>query len=234
MKGIFLNSWQAKTGDKFFEFIKNESPSTDIFCLMETSPPLHAKIVKILEGYDNFYSLGGTFTDGIKYGQSGFFRKELNANLEKEIGIKDGWCGKIISYQAKTGNNKFRVINVHGLSQPGNKLDTEERLKQSQTILDLLKDSKTPIIIGGDFNLMPKTKSVMMFEKTGYKNLIKEFNIKSTRNKISWEQYKDHPGFKKQYFADYCFTSREVKVKSFKVPYNEVSDHLPLILDFEL
>ena len=39
--------------------------------------------------------------------------------------------------------------------------------------------------------------------------------------------------FGKQHFADYVFVSKDVKVKKFEVPYLEISDHLPLILDFE-
>jgi endonuclease/exonuclease/phosphatase family metal-dependent hydrolase len=74
-----------------------------------------------------------------------------------------------------------------------------------------------------------------MFEEAGYKNLIKEFNIKNTRNNTCWEQFKEDVKISgKQHFADYCFTSHDVKVKSFEVPYNEVSDHLPLILDIDI
>jgi len=35
-------------------------------------------------------------------------------------------------------------------------------------------------------------------------------------------------------FADYVLVSQEIKVKDFHVPDVEVSDHLPMVLDFEL
>ena len=35
-------------------------------------------------------------------------------------------------------------------------------------------------------------------------------------------------------FADYIFTSPEIIVSEFKVLSDEVSDHLPLLLDFEM
>ncbi len=57
---------------------------------------------------------------------------------------------------------------------------------------------------------------------------------KQTRNKIGWEFFKDQEGFVKQYYADYCFATSEIDVKNFEVPYVEVSDHLPLILKFEI
>ena len=69
--------------------------------------------------------------------------------------------------------------------RPGHKLDTPVRLRQSKLILDFLKDKVGSKIIGGDFNLLPETRSVEMFEKAGYRNLIKEFGIKNTRNKFA-------------------------------------------------
>jgi endonuclease/exonuclease/phosphatase family metal-dependent hydrolase len=135
-----------------------------------------------------------------------------------------------ISYKGLIVN----ILNVHGKSKPGHKKDTSARIKQSQKMIDFMKDKKGPKIIGGDFNLLPDTKSVNMIEKAGYSNLIKEFNIKTTRNKITWEQSKNHTGFIKQYFADYVFVSPEIHVKSFEVPYIEISDHLPMILDFDI
>jgi endonuclease/exonuclease/phosphatase family metal-dependent hydrolase len=68
-----------------------------------------------------------------------------------------------------------------------------------------------------------------MFEENGYIDHIKENNIPTTRNRHSWDRYPN-----KQYYADYAFTSPEVKVNHFEVIENEASDHLPLVLDIEL
>jgi endonuclease/exonuclease/phosphatase family metal-dependent hydrolase len=84
-------------------------------------------------------------------------------------------------------------------------------------------------IIGGDFNLNKNTESVKMFEKNGYRNLIEEFGIEVTRNHLIWDLYPENI----QFWADYLFVSPEVKVKSFEVPKNEVSDHLPQVLVIE-
>jgi len=97
-----------------------------------------------------------------------------------------------------------------------------------------MKGASGPQIVIGDFNLLPDTESIKKFEVYGYQNLIEDFAIKSTRNRIAWEQFKNEPGFVKQHYADYCFVSKDVKVKKFTVPNIEVSDHLPLILEFEV
>ena len=108
------------------------------------------------------------------------------------------------------------------------KLDSPARLAQSKNLLASIETlPKAPTLLCGDFNLMPQTQSIGLLE-TNMKNLIKDFKIENTRNKISWDKYPD-----KQHFADFVFVTPEVKVKSFEVPYNEISDHLPMILEFK-
>jgi len=85
--------------------------------------------------------------------------------------------------------------------------------------------------LGGDFNLYPQTKSIKIFEEAGYRNLIKDFGVKETRNKFAWEQFPDE---EKQHFADYCFVSKNIKIIDFQVPNVLISDHNPLILDFDI
>jgi endonuclease/exonuclease/phosphatase family metal-dependent hydrolase len=67
-----------------------------------------------------------------------------------------------------------------------------------------------------------------MIERSGIRNLVKEYGVESTRTKL-YRRYET--GSK---FADYIFVSPEVKVNDFKVLPDEVSDHSPLMLDFDL
>jgi hypothetical protein len=129
--------------------------------------------------------------------------------------------------KARQGEN-FWVFNAHGQWHPGNKLDTSARFKQSRKIKSLLDSTAGSKIFCGDFNLMPDTQSIKILQ-VGMRDSIKEYNIQNTRNKISWDEHGNN-----QRFADYVFVSPEVQVQNFEVPYNEVSDHLPLILDFYL
>lgn len=238
MRIIFLNSWFGEAGQPYFDFMRTQSKTTDVFCLMEISPDLFEKLKLILKNYNGFYEKGIILkprktADGMAI----FLKKDL-----KTVG-----SGKLITYRNNSNDTGFsqyvsintvkgtlHLMSVHGKSRPGHKLDTAARMEQSRKIIEFFKDKKGPKIVGGDFNLMPETESVKLLEAAGYKNLIKEFGIKSTRNKVSWEQFKNHPGFVKQYFADYAFISPDVKVKNFEVPYTEISDHLPLILDIDL
>lgn len=78
---------------------------------------------------------------------------------------------------------------------------------------------------------MPETRSVRLFEKNGFTNLIRKYGVKETRGFLNHQNY---VGQDIQHFADFCFVSANVNVKDFEVPSVEVSDHLPLILDFEI
>lgn len=239
MRLVFLNAWHGMGGEGLPDFIKRESQNTDIFCFCEVNPDLLEKIREKLPEHDYYYEQLPRIDHmgGVIEGQVIFIKKNLNF-LDKhkvfayKINRKDTGCVQIADIGV--GSDTLTVVNVHGKARPGHKRDTAVRIGQSQIILKQVEEKNNPRIIIGDFNLNPDTKSVAMFEDKGYKNLIKDFGIKNTRNKLSWAQFKDNPGFTKQFFADYCFVSEGVRVKNFEVPYLEISDHLPLILDFEL
>lgn len=133
-------------------------------------------------------------------------------------------------------SKQLTVCNIHGVSEPGNKLDCPERLAQSQKILDFINEQSGEKIIVGDFNLLPNTKSITMFEKAGFRNLIKEFSVQTTRGGLMrklFPHYGTGPnGW--QEFADYAFVSSGIKSVKFSVPDVPISDHLPLILEFEV
>ncbi len=235
MRIIFLNSWYAKAGQSFYDFISQNSLEADIFCLSEVSPELFSRLKSSLHDFNGFYEK--SFFDrnmGFVYGQATFIKKIFSFKILETIKIFRNVyndLGFAMPCKVSVGNKSLYIINVHGKARPGHKLDTHARIRQSEKIIDFLLNKNGAKIVGGDFNLMPGTRSVKLFEKSDYKNLIKEFNIKETRNHLTWDQF---PNEEKQHFADYCFVSSEVKVKNFEVPRNEISDHLPLILDFEI
>ena len=78
-------------------------------------------------------------------------------------------------------------------------------------------------ILCGDFNLLPNTESLAILSED-MKNLVKDFDITSTRSKLYTKPEK---------FADYILVSPDVSVKKFTVMQDEVSDHLPLLLEFD-
>lgn len=122
-------------------------------------------------------------------------------------------------------DSPFTIINFHGLWNGQGKGDSEARIQQSQNIIGFLKTLDHPFVLTGDFNLLPDTESIRLLEAFGLRNLIKEYNIQSTRTSYYEKPVK---------FADYTFVSPGITVSDFRVMDEEVSDHAALFLDFDL
>lgn len=116
------------------------------------------------------------------------------------------------------------VLNFHGLWNGKGKTDSDERIEQSKNVLNFIAELSTPVVLCGDFNLLPDTESIKMFESAGLRNLIRENGITSTRTSLYTKSEK---------FADYIFVSPETSVKHFAVLKDEVSDHAPLTIEIQ-
>jgi endonuclease/exonuclease/phosphatase family metal-dependent hydrolase len=91
-------------------------------------------------------------------------------------------------------DSKCTVINFHGLWNGKGKGDSEDRLEQSRKIVAFVKELEGGVILCGDFNLLPDTKSIKILEDAELRNLIKEYGVTSTRT-----SYYSKP----EKFADY-------------------------------
>jgi endonuclease/exonuclease/phosphatase family metal-dependent hydrolase len=127
----------------------------------------------------------------------------------------------------ETKKPNLRVINYHGIWSKG-KLGDAETIAANQKILEYAKAVCYPVIIVGDFNLFPDTPSMQLFYQD-LESLVDTYDIKTTRpesNELSATATRN--------VVDFCLVSKGIKVNSFSVPNLPVSDHLPLILDFDL
>src|SRR5581483_5983638 len=118
------------------------------------------------------------------------------------------------------------IGNYHGIARPGTKLDTEDRLTQSHVLRRVLVAHAGPVVLIGDFNLLPDTESIHLLERD-FRNLVLERAIPTTRSRLN--PYHGTP--EEQPHADYAFVSAGLPVVDFQVPDVAVSDHLPLLLD---
>ena len=149
------------------------------------------------------------------------YRYEYDATNFRE---KD-WCRSIQNAIFNIKDKKVQIINVHGIWNR-DKLGDERTVAQSEFILSQMRGDIACIVLG-DFNLLPNTQSIQMINHK-MKNLIDICNIKSTR-----------PNFndvldKGNVVCDYIFVNDKIKVNDFKVIQSNASDHLPLLLDFEI
>ncbi len=120
----------------------------------------------------------------------------------------------------------LRVINYHGIWSRDKK-GTDKTKKACEIIRDFGLEAKGALVICGDFNLFPDTDSIGALNQH-FKNLCNDYSIRSTRPETN--ELSDLS----RNVVDYIFVNDKVKVNSFEVVQSDVSDHLPLVMDFDL
>ncbi|MEM3215979.1 MAG: endonuclease/exonuclease/phosphatase family protein [Candidatus Micrarchaeaceae archaeon] len=256
MKLLSLNVWGGRDYKDLSRFLERKKSDIDIFCFQETLdyslgnpdqsaievkalhqpqsfdevPNLYQKFESILDGFDG--SLSEPYSSGMER-LATFTKRSIDCNTETLPMYGKFWVetnGRQYAISSimqlshiKIGNKSYEIANFHGLWQNSSKADSPERIIQSQNILRALSKLQNPVILCGDFNLLPDTESIAVLEKS-MKNLIKEYKITNTRSPLYTKEHR---------YADYIFVSRDIKVSDFRVLDDTVSDHLPLLLEFE-
>lgn len=243
MELITLNIWGGHVHDPLLKFFA-KNKDIDIFCLQEVyhnAPDristdersvhlnIFAEIHQLLPDHIAFFR---PVVQNV-YGIGMFVKKDIEVLGEgdKEIYNNPEYPGKGPKHhrnlqwlKCRVKNKVYSIVNVHGLWNGMGKTDTEERLAQSQKIREYMDTLDIPKILCGDLNLKPDTQSLKIIED-GMVNQVIANNIKSTRSSLYYPKI--------ERFADYILTSPDIKVNSFKVLPDEVSDHLPLYLNFD-
>ncbi len=226
--------------DRLAPFLEEQTKDIDIFCFQEVfdnpdgtpsvclkgaDVSIFLKLSRVLDEYNGCFCSSQKDERGLCI----FVRKRLKASVfdgpfihRWEDALVDGnpsTLGCNVQYAEFTSHI---VCNVHGAWFDGPKRDNEHTIAQSEKILMFLETLKKPVVLCGDFNLALDTKSISMIESSMH-NLIREYNIKSVRPAF-FEWPEKH--------ADYIFVSPDVQVKEFKVLPDEISDHLPLYIEF--
>jgi len=247
MKIISLNIWGGSLWTELSYFLEKQKIDTDVFCFQEVSCGGHinifekdarvdvlSEIKEILVDYDFFvfahekYLYAGSIVICVKKGKEVVEgEKDVLSGWEiehKEIKHWDVGVGQIVNIR----NKNLNILNVHGMWSPGEKLDTEVRIKQSEKIIEMLGKVEGEFVVIGDFNLEPNTQSIEMLSAK-YINLNRKFGITDTRGSKS--KYFGREDY--QSYADYVFCSKnlENKILSLEAPDAMVSDHRPMILE---
>ncbi|OGY79322.1 MAG: hypothetical protein A3B74_00535 [Candidatus Kerfeldbacteria bacterium RIFCSPHIGHO2_02_FULL_42_14] len=254
MQLISLNTWGGRAGkEKILAFFAKHK-DVDVFCLQEIwSAPYehlegypagglgidHSDIM--VYGMQEISALLESHTAYFRphhldhYGLMMLVKKDFDVISEgdvfvyKEKGyIPAGDVGfharnvQFVTITTQKGNRS--ILNFHGLWNGGGKGDSEDRLLQSDRIIQFMKTLSNPYVMCGDFNLLPDTQSIKKLEDFGLRNLIKEYGITATRTSFY---------HKREKFADYALLNEGIAVHDFQVLSDEVSDHSPLYLEFE-
>ncbi len=225
MKVIFLNVWGDEMRNELVPYIEQQATDTDIFCFQEATDAMKRSCAHALVNYQEISSFK-YISDNDNFALSTFVKKDIELLSSGTLLADDMNVGSAVYAEVKYGNNRISICNVFGRARPSEKLDNPDRLQFSSDLIEFFKDKDEPVIIGGDFNLEHTTESIGMFERYHYRNLITEFAIKTTRNHLVWDRFPDN----KMYYSDYVLVNDKIRLDSFVVEDNEVSDHLPMVV----
>lgn len=250
MKLVSLNTWSGIAFDPLMDFVSEQGRDTDVFCFQEVfdTPTdrktdgkyrvnLLSELRDRLSGHSVHFSPSdkghlpnGTPVDyDLFWGLAMFLRMGLDHGEVHESYIYE--CSDNVEIFGKRNLQHttiprngvdYTVAHFHGLWNGQGKTDTPDRIEQSikaRALLDGLNGKK---VLCGDFNLLPDTESLAIL-KEGLVDLIETHEITTTRS-----SFYERP----ERFADYTLVSPEVNVRRFEVPQIEVSDHLPMILEY--
>lgn len=259
MKLITLNAWGGKVYEPLMAFVESRAMDTDVFCMQEMLFGPRAEAAPSSKGRMNLcseierrlpdfevlmypapqearYFEAELLPDDTSPGLAIFIRKSLSVTgqggfrcYRGEIpsgadfgGKMTGSCQWVRIRQEGTGD--ITVMNLHGLWQTKTeKADTPERIAQSHILHDFIGETAGKKLLCGDFNLRPDGECIRLLEQ-GMINLIKTSGATSTRSSLYTKPDK---------FADYVLVSPDIQVRHFEVLQDEVSDHLPLLVDCE-
>jgi endonuclease/exonuclease/phosphatase family metal-dependent hydrolase len=86
----------------------------------------------------------------------------------------------------------------------------------------LIKNIKKPLVLAGDFNVFRGTREMDLFlAATGLRNA----NVRGLPTYPSWAPRRE---------LDFILCSPEIRVKGLRIPDVELSDHLPVVCDFDV
>ncbi len=236
--------WGGRVFDPLMEFIGRHEQDTDILCFQEVYNNASESLREVPEEHLNIFSeiesllpnhQGYFFAQVEGTGVATFIRKSIEVGKVSTSTILT--AEELAHFKMPTGDDYYprpllrvdlratqvAVCNVHGV--PGSeKRDTPERELQTSRILEILNVDNVSKVLVGDFNLSPDTNAIETLESI-MQNPLKKSGFNTTRSNL-YNKKETLP------FADYAFVSPSLAIKHFEVLQDEVSDHLPLMLEF--
>ncbi|VGO20901.1 endonuclease/exonuclease/phosphatase family protein [Pontiella sulfatireligans] len=215
----------GRTRDHFEEITKFIRPlDPDVIGLIEVDNGSYrarqkSQVEKMAEDLGHFHCYCSKYGAESRWQRIPIYNKQGNAFLAKDeiLGEKfhyfeRGMKKLIIELELE----KFTIFLVHLA------LSYKARQEQILHLYHLVKKTKRPYILAGDFNaFMGEAEIQLLMSASGLQN-------------ADTEMQPSYPSHRPKKYLDFILHSPEIKVNKFWMPDVRLSDHLPLVLDFEV
>lgn len=188
---------------------------------------------KVIEG-DETIDFGGLVEQGnvvfskypIKRAENIFYYKNYCYQIKSENGEKIDEPRAIQNIDIETPQGTIKILHTHGI-WTSNKLGDKRTDHAVSVWKDLAKNSEYPVILVGDLNLLPESSGIKTLNEN-LQNVNATYDTGHTRPKF--EDGIDVGGNT----VDYVFTDNKVNIVNFEILHKTISDHYPLLFEFEL
>lgn len=235
MKLLQWNVWIKEDPKKILKVIKSLNP--DLMCLQELTISNNVNVAKYISdelGFYYFYKTAHKF-DNSEQGNAIFSRFKLSNSdfvyvQEPKQDNDYSSEGRIaLMSELEIDNIKISICTTH-LSYTHKFIETEQKIQEEQKLLNFIQE-KSNFIIAGDFNVGSNSKLI--------ENLQKNFiNLGPNLSENSWTtkpfKYDGFEENKLNWRLDHMWGISNIKKISSSFIKTEVSDHLPLLLEFEI
>ena len=194
------------------------------------TPPNYARIRAALSDYDVHFSFPKADPRELPFGigQAIFSRTPLRGTMRMDLPsppVPFEFRGEqktptdrlLIGAETTIQGHTLRVFNTHLLAFFMLDSSSEDHPGQRQMVIDQLKASKGPTVLGGDFNVSKHHSLIRQFDSAGFRSV--------QETEITWRR--------RPYVLDHIFYSRELRPVSHLVKATPASDHHALMAEFE-
>ena len=208
--------------DEIIEFIRIQNP--DVVGLIEVDSGSYrsdrtSQVERIAEELGHFHAYCSKYAVDSFWQRIPIYNKQGNAFLAKDTihgerfhYLERGMKKLVIELELE----KVTFFLVHLA------LSYKTRQMQILHLYNMIKETNRPYIVAGDFNaFMGEDEIQLLMSASGLQNADKE--MKPT-----------FPSGKPSRHLDFVLHSSEIKINRFDIPPVTLSDHLPLVVDFEV
>jgi len=192
-------------------------------------PPNYARLRAALSGYDSFFSYPKADPRELPFGigLAIFSKTPLGDTLRHDLPsppVEFEFRGEkrtptdrlLIGATTALAGRKLRIFNTHLLAFFMLKSSSDEHIGQRELVIEQLRTSDEPTLLGGDFNVSKYDSLVRRFADAGYRTV--------QTKEVTWRR--------RPYVLDHIFYSRHLRPVRYAVKPTLASDHHVLVAEF--
>lgn len=208
--------------DEITDFIKRQDP--DVVGLVEVDSGSYrsgrkSQVEKIADELGHFHTYCSKYASDSRWQNIPIYNKQGNAFL-----AKDTIHGEKFHYFERGMKKLVMELELEHVTFFLVHLALNYKTRQSQILhlYHMIKETNRPYIVAGDFNaFMGENEIQLLMSASGLQNADKDMQP-------------SFPSWKPRRHLDFILHSSEIQVNRFEMPQVQLSDHLPLIVDFEV